>query len=98
MLGSSNPKGHLKGQWCPSLPADDSRLEELKATLPSPEKLPGFKMYPIDFEKVLGGGPGQAGEWAKSMDGLDQQVSRDLEAAPGLYGGIGSWACHAALN
>ncbi|XP_036159818.1 ubiquitin-like modifier-activating enzyme 1 isoform X3 [Myotis myotis] len=30
---------------------DDSRLEELKATLPSPEKLPGFKMYPIDFEK-----------------------------------------------
>ncbi|XP_031801112.1 ubiquitin-like modifier-activating enzyme 1 isoform X2 [Sarcophilus harrisii] len=30
---------------------DDSRLEELKATLPSPEKLAGFKMYPIDFEK-----------------------------------------------
>ncbi|ELV14206.1 Ubiquitin-like modifier-activating enzyme 1 [Tupaia chinensis] len=29
----------------------DSRLEELKATLPSPDKLPGFKMYPIDFEK-----------------------------------------------
>ncbi|XP_038603857.1 ubiquitin-like modifier-activating enzyme 1 [Tachyglossus aculeatus] len=30
---------------------DDSRLEELKATLPSPEKLSGFKMFPIDFEK-----------------------------------------------
>lgn len=24
--------------------------------LPSPEKLPGFKMYPINFEKVLGRG------------------------------------------
>lgn len=48
----------------PSLHADDSRLEELKATLPSPDKLRGFKMYPIDFEKVLGGGPweGQMGE------------------------------------
>ncbi|XP_028923125.1 ubiquitin-like modifier-activating enzyme 1 [Ornithorhynchus anatinus] len=30
---------------------DDSRLEELKATLPSPEKLSGFKMFPVDFEK-----------------------------------------------
>ncbi|KAM4798221.1 ubiquitin-like modifier-activating enzyme 1 isoform X3 [Urocitellus parryii] len=30
---------------------DDNHLEELKATIPSPDKLPGFKMYPIDFEK-----------------------------------------------
>ncbi|XP_075302214.1 ubiquitin-like modifier-activating enzyme 1 [Opisthocomus hoazin] len=30
---------------------DDGRLEELKASLPSSEKLPGFRMFPIDFEK-----------------------------------------------
>uniref|UniRef100_A0A8D0F4U1 E1 ubiquitin-activating enzyme n=1 Tax=Strix occidentalis caurina TaxID=311401 RepID=A0A8D0F4U1_STROC len=30
---------------------DDGRLEELKASLPSPEELPGFRMFPIDFEK-----------------------------------------------
>ncbi|KAM4643666.1 LOW QUALITY PROTEIN: ubiquitin-like modifier-activating enzyme 1 [Amazona ochrocephala] len=30
---------------------DDGRLEELKAALPSPEELRGFRMYPIDFEK-----------------------------------------------
>ncbi|KAF6306570.1 hypothetical protein mRhiFer1_008669 [Rhinolophus ferrumequinum] len=29
----------------------DSRLQELKAILPSPEKQPGFKMDPINFEK-----------------------------------------------
>ncbi|KAM9325432.1 ubiquitin-like modifier-activating enzyme 1 [Gastrophryne carolinensis] len=30
---------------------DDSRLEELKNHLPTPEALASFKMYPIDFEK-----------------------------------------------
>ncbi|XP_058570974.1 ubiquitin-like modifier-activating enzyme 1 isoform X3 [Neofelis nebulosa] len=30
---------------------DDSCLQELKAMLPSPEKLRGFKMYPINFAK-----------------------------------------------
>ncbi|NXN16305.1 UBA1 enzyme, partial [Indicator maculatus] len=30
---------------------DDGRLEELKASLPSPEELPGFRMFPIEFEK-----------------------------------------------
>ncbi|EDL38132.1 ubiquitin-like modifier-activating enzyme 1 Y [Mus musculus] len=30
---------------------DDSHLEELKTALPTPDKLLGFKMYPIDFEK-----------------------------------------------
>ncbi|NXN91286.1 UBA1 enzyme, partial [Rhinopomastus cyanomelas] len=30
---------------------DDGRLEELKASLPSPEDLPGFRMFPIEFEK-----------------------------------------------
>lgn len=29
----------------------DSHLQELKSILPSPEKQPGFKMYPINFEK-----------------------------------------------
>nr|XP_020749835.1 ubiquitin-like modifier-activating enzyme 1 [Odocoileus virginianus texanus] len=33
---------------------DDNRLQELKAMLPTPESLSGFKMYPINFEKVLG--------------------------------------------
>ncbi|GCC42012.1 hypothetical protein chiPu_0026361 [Chiloscyllium punctatum] len=31
---------------------DDSRLEELKSTLPSLEALSTFRMYPIEFEKV----------------------------------------------
>uniref|UniRef100_A0A8C0DBK9 Ubiquitin-like modifier-activating enzyme 1 n=1 Tax=Balaenoptera musculus TaxID=9771 RepID=A0A8C0DBK9_BALMU len=30
---------------------DDNHLQELKAMLPSPESLPGFKRYPINFEK-----------------------------------------------
>ncbi|CAM9203450.1 unnamed protein product [Rangifer tarandus platyrhynchus] len=30
---------------------DDNRLQELKAMLPTPENLSGFKMYPINFEK-----------------------------------------------
>ncbi|KAF6091725.1 ubiquitin like modifier activating enzyme 1 [Phyllostomus discolor] len=49
----SGVKIHVSDQELQSASAsvDDSRLEELKATLPSPEKLPGFKMYPIDFEK-----------------------------------------------
>ncbi|XP_065509365.1 LOW QUALITY PROTEIN: ubiquitin-like modifier-activating enzyme 1 [Caloenas nicobarica] len=35
-----------------SAPAlDDGRLEELRASLPSPDELPGFRMFPIDFEK-----------------------------------------------
>ncbi|XP_064220703.1 ubiquitin-like modifier-activating enzyme 1 [Aotus nancymaae] len=44
---------HVSDQELQSTSAsvDDSRVEELKATLPSPEKLAGFKMYPIDFEK-----------------------------------------------
>jgi hypothetical protein len=42
--------------WCPLLSADDSHLEELKTALPTPDKLLGFKMYPIDFEKVFGVG------------------------------------------
>nr|CAI9690162.1 unnamed protein product [Rangifer tarandus platyrhynchus] len=33
------------------LSADDNRLQELKAMLPTPESLSGFKMYPINFEK-----------------------------------------------
>nr|CAI9690160.1 unnamed protein product [Rangifer tarandus platyrhynchus] len=33
------------------LSADDNRLQELKAMLPTPENLSGFKMYPINFEK-----------------------------------------------
>uniref|UniRef100_A0A8C5K769 Ubiquitin-like modifier-activating enzyme 1 n=1 Tax=Jaculus jaculus TaxID=51337 RepID=A0A8C5K769_JACJA len=32
-------------------PVDNGHLQELKAMLPSPDKLPGFKMHPIDFEK-----------------------------------------------
>nr|XP_008505284.1 PREDICTED: ubiquitin-like modifier-activating enzyme 1 [Equus przewalskii] len=49
----SGVKIHVSDQELQSANAsvDDSRLEELKATLPSPEKLRGFKMYPIDFEK-----------------------------------------------
>ncbi|XP_044943258.1 LOW QUALITY PROTEIN: ubiquitin-like modifier-activating enzyme 1 [Mustela putorius furo] len=34
-----------------SASADDNRLQEVRAMLPSPEKLRGFKMYPINFEK-----------------------------------------------
>ncbi|NP_001080185.1 ubiquitin-activating enzyme E1 [Xenopus laevis] len=30
---------------------DDNRLEELKHTLPTPESLGSFRMFPIDFEK-----------------------------------------------
>ena len=41
--------------------ADDDRLQELKAMLPTPESLSGFKMYPINFEKVLGRGVPSAG-------------------------------------
>lgn len=85
------------GWWCPSLPADDSRLEELKATLPSPEKLRGFKMYPIDFEKVLGGGPGQAGGWAK-RGRAGQNRSPGLWRQPQAFVGTRSWACHVVLN
>ena len=33
-------------------PIDDGRLEELRASLPNPEELPAFRMFPIDFEKV----------------------------------------------
>ncbi|KAL4677298.1 hypothetical protein H8957_008188 [Semnopithecus entellus] len=49
----SGVKIHVSDQELQSANAsvDDSRLEELKATLPSPDRLPGFKMYPIDFEK-----------------------------------------------
>ncbi|NXU94899.1 UBA1 enzyme, partial [Xiphorhynchus elegans] len=39
------------GPTCAPRPPDDGRLEELKASLPSPEELPGFRMFPIDFEK-----------------------------------------------
>lgn len=39
----------------PSLSSENSPLEELKTSLPTPDKLLGFKMYPIDFEKVFGG-------------------------------------------
>lgn len=31
---------------------DDSRLEELKTSLPSPQQLHDFRMFPVDFEKV----------------------------------------------
>lgn len=71
-----------------SLPADDSRLEELKATLPSPEKLTGFKMYPIDFEKVLGGSPGQAGAWVKH-GWAGQNRSLGIWRQPQAFVGIG---------
>uniref|UniRef100_A0A8U7NXF4 E1 ubiquitin-activating enzyme n=1 Tax=Corvus moneduloides TaxID=1196302 RepID=A0A8U7NXF4_CORMO len=45
---------HVSDQELQSASAalDDGRLEELKASLPSPEELPGFRMFPIDFEKV----------------------------------------------
>jgi len=35
--------------------------------LPSPEKLAGFKMYPVNFEKVLGRGGtlNRLGAWAE---------------------------------
>ncbi|XP_039567135.1 ubiquitin-like modifier-activating enzyme 1 [Passer montanus] len=44
---------HVSDQELQSASAalDDGRLEELKASLPSPEELPGFRMFPIDFEK-----------------------------------------------
>ncbi|XP_072483986.1 ubiquitin-like modifier-activating enzyme 1 isoform X1 [Notamacropus eugenii] len=49
----SGVKIHVSDQELQSASAsvDDSHLEELKTMLPSPEKLPGFKMCPIDFEK-----------------------------------------------
>ncbi|XP_060993873.1 ubiquitin-like modifier-activating enzyme 1 [Dama dama] len=34
-----------------SFSVDDNRLQELKAMLPTPESLSGFRMYPINFEK-----------------------------------------------
>lgn len=49
---------HPLAEGALSVLADDSRLEELKATLPRPDKLSGFRMHPIDFEKVLSRGPG----------------------------------------
>lgn len=49
-------------------------------------------MYPIDFEKVLGGGPGQAGGWAR------QNGSVGIWSQPQAFMGIASWACHMALN
>ncbi|XP_069738900.1 ubiquitin-like modifier-activating enzyme 1 [Phaenicophaeus curvirostris] len=44
---------HVSDQELQSASAtlDDGRLEELKASLPSPEELPGFRMFPIEFEK-----------------------------------------------
>ncbi|XP_047393198.1 ubiquitin-like modifier-activating enzyme 1 isoform X2 [Sciurus carolinensis] len=52
-IPKSGIKIHVSDQELQSASAsvDDNHLEELKATLPSPDKLPGFKMYPIDFEK-----------------------------------------------
>uniref|UniRef100_W8CC53 Ubiquitin-like modifier-activating enzyme 1 n=2 Tax=Monodelphis domestica TaxID=13616 RepID=W8CC53_MONDO len=49
----SGVKIHVSDQELQSAGAsvDDNRLEELRTMLPSPEKLPGFKMSPIDFEK-----------------------------------------------
>ncbi|XP_074248483.1 ubiquitin-like modifier-activating enzyme 1 [Saimiri boliviensis] len=49
----SGVKIHISAQELQSTSAsvDDSRLEELKATLPRPDKLAAFKMYPIGFEK-----------------------------------------------
>lgn len=61
----SDPGLEFKGLTGPSLFTDDSRLQELRAMLPSPEKLRGFKMYPINFEKVAGRGGtlNRVGEW-----------------------------------
>ncbi|XP_014444002.1 ubiquitin-like modifier-activating enzyme 1 isoform X3 [Tupaia chinensis] len=47
----SGVKIHVSDLELQSAFVDDSQLKELKVTLPSPDKLPGFKMYPIDFEK-----------------------------------------------
>ncbi|ELK26694.1 Ubiquitin-like modifier-activating enzyme 1 [Myotis davidii] len=49
----SGVKIHVSDQELQSASAsvDESRLEELKATLPRPEKLPGFKMFPTKLEK-----------------------------------------------
>lgn len=49
-------------------PTDDGRLEELKASLPSPEELPGFRMFPIDFEKV-GAAPSPQHLWVPPTHG-----------------------------
>ena len=40
----------LKGMFCSFLEGDD--VEQIKSSLPTPEKLAGFKMAPADFEKV----------------------------------------------
>jgi len=40
----------LKGMLC-SFPEEDD-VEQIKSSLPTPEKLAGFKMAPADFEKV----------------------------------------------
>ncbi|XP_077891556.1 ubiquitin-like modifier-activating enzyme 1 isoform X2 [Ictidomys tridecemlineatus] len=52
-IPKSGIKIHVSDQELQSASSsvDDNHLEELKATIPSPDKLPGFKMYPIDFEK-----------------------------------------------
>lgn len=44
---------HVSDQELQSAAAtlDDGRLEELRASLPNPEELPAFRMFPIDFEK-----------------------------------------------
>ncbi|XP_006140627.1 ubiquitin-like modifier-activating enzyme 1 [Tupaia chinensis] len=47
----SGIKIHVSDQELQSAFVDDSQLKELTVTLPSPDKLSGFKMYPIDFEK-----------------------------------------------
>lgn len=40
----------LKGMFCSFLEGDD--VEQIKSSLPTPDKLAGFKMAPADFEKV----------------------------------------------
>lgn len=40
----------LKGMFCSFLEGDD--VEQIKNSLPTPDKLAGFKMAPPDFEKV----------------------------------------------
>ncbi|KAM8893344.1 LOW QUALITY PROTEIN: ubiquitin-like modifier-activating enzyme 1 [Lycaon pictus] len=52
-IPKSGVKIHVSDQELQNASAsvDDSRLQELRAMLPSPEKLRGFKMYPINFEK-----------------------------------------------
>lgn len=40
----------FKGMFCSFLEGDD--VEQIKSSLPTPDKLAGFKMAPADFEKV----------------------------------------------